>query len=61
MIYEKDWLTPEELYEEFGFSISTQAKYRQKKKIPHSKIGRYIRYNRKKINDWLLQNEVEVR
>ena len=56
----KEWLSPEELYMEYGFSVSTQAKYRQRKKIPYSKIGRYIRYNRKKINEWLYNNHVEV-
>lgn len=59
-IKSEDWLTPEELFIEFGFSLSTQAKYRQKRKIPFSKIGRYIRYNRKKINEWLHNNHVEV-
>lgn len=56
----KQWLTPKELAEEFGFSESTQAKYRMERKIPFSKIGRYIRYNREEINKWLELNRVEV-
>jgi len=54
------WLTPEELYREYGFSLSTQAKYRQKRKIPFAKVGRYIRYNREAIDKWLESNSMEV-
>lgn len=56
----KQWLTPKELQQEYGFSISTQAKYRMDRKIPHSKINKYIRYNRDDINKWLDDNRVEV-
>ena len=49
----KQWLTPQELLEEYKFALSTQAKYRMERKIPFSKIGRYIRYNRDTINQWL--------
>ena len=37
-----NWLTPLALEEEFGFSKSTQAKYRMSKKIPFSKVGGYV-------------------
>ena len=56
----KQWLTPKELQSEYGFSISTQAKYRMDRKIPFSKIGKYIRYSRAGINEWLDSNRVEV-
>jgi len=56
----KQWLTPKELQSEYGFSISTQAKYRMDRKIPFSKIGKYIRYSRVDINEWLDSNRVEV-
>jgi len=56
----KQWLTPKELESEYNFSISTQAKYRMDRKIPFSKIGKYIRYNRNDINEWLSSNRVEV-
>lgn len=49
----KQWLTPQELYTEYKFALSTQAKYRMERRIPFSKIGRYIRYNRDDINQWL--------
>lgn len=59
-INNKTWLTPKELKAEYGFSISTQSKYRMDRKIPFSKIGKYIRYNRDEINKWLEDNKVEV-
>ena len=60
MYEKKEWLSPQELYMEFGFSLSTQAKYRQRREIPYSKVGKYIRYNRERINQWLFANEKEV-
>ena len=59
-INNKQWLTPKELESEYGFSKSTQSKYRMNRKIPFSKIGKYIRYNRNEINQWLESNKVEV-
>jgi excisionase family DNA binding protein len=57
----KEWLTPDELAAEYGFSKSTQSKYRMSKKIPFTKIGgRYIRYSRTEIDKWLRSNQVEV-
>lgn len=57
---QKEWLTPNGLYNEYGFSKSTQAKYRMDRKIPFSKIGKYIRYKRSDIESWLESNKVEV-
>jgi len=57
---QKKWLNPRELHQEYGFSLSTQAKYRMDRKIPFSKIGKYIRYNRDDINKWLSSNSVGV-
>ena len=54
----KRWLTPKELLEEFAFSIDNQAKMRMDKKIPYSKIGKYIRYDREEINKWLEDHAV---
>jgi len=47
------WLTPKELEEKYSFSRSRQARLRMERKIPYSKIGRYIRYNKEAINHWL--------
>lgn len=53
------WLTPVGLEEEYGVARSTQAKYRMCKKIPFSKIGgKFIRYDRQKIDKWLEDHEV---
>lgn len=60
--FTKRWLSPKELENEFGFSISSQAKMRMASnpsKIPFSKIGRYIRYDREDINQWLEQHKVQ--
>jgi len=59
-VIQKQWLTPKELQTEYGFSVSTQAKYRMNRQIPFSKIGKYIRYSREEINEWLNSNRVEV-
>ncbi len=56
---QNQWLTPEDVENEFKISRSTQAKLRMNKKIPYSKIGgKIVRYNREKINQWL--NDAEV-
>jgi len=57
----KRWLNPNELLEEYGFGLSNQQKLRAKQKIPFSKIGRYIRYDRKDIDLWLENNKVDMR
>jgi len=58
----KDWLTPNDLEVEYGFSKSTQAKMRMtksKSNMPFSKIGRYIRYKREDINQWLEEHKIQ--
>ena len=52
-VLQKRWLNPAELEDEFGFSKSTQAKYRMDRKIPFNKLGKYIRYDRHEIDAWL--------
>lgn len=54
----KSWLTPNDIEEEYKFSKSRQARLRMERKIPFSKIGSYIRYNREAIDKWL--NEAAV-
>ena len=48
----KRWLSPTDFEKEFDISKSTQAKLRMQKKIPYSKVGRFIRYDREKIDKW---------
>ena len=61
--YAKRWLSPDDLEQEYGFSKSTQAKMRMvssKSTIPFSKIGgKYIRYNRYLIEQWLEDHQVQ--
>ena len=55
------WLTPKEVYKEFGFSTSTLAKWRMNKiNLKFSKMGKYIRYARSDIEAFLECNKVEV-
>jgi len=54
------WLTPNALEKEYAFCISNQSKLRMAKKIPFSKVGNYIRYDRLEIDKWLECNKVEM-
>ncbi len=54
----KEWLTPLDLEEEFGIKISTQNKMRMAKKLPYSKVGKFVRYSRTKINQMFTDAEV---
>jgi predicted DNA-binding transcriptional regulator AlpA len=56
----KKYLNPKELKKIYGFSIDNQAKLRVNRKIPFSKIGRYIRYNRAEIDNWIENNKINM-
>ena len=55
---QKRWLTPKELFREFLISLNNQAKMRMDKRIPFSKIGKYVRYDRIEIDRWLENHAV---
>ena len=58
----KRWLSPDDLVSEYGFSKSTQAKMRMatsSSEIPFSKIGKYVRYDRLLIDEWLEYHQVQ--
>ncbi len=58
----KRWLTPSDLETEYGFSKSTQAKMRMTSHpsaIPFSKVGKFIRYDRHRIDEWLEKNQIQ--
>jgi len=58
---QKDWLNPNEAHKQYGFSVSTLAKWRMDNKyLPFSKIGKYIKYKRNDIEAFLNSNIVEV-
>jgi len=54
------WLSPDNLFKEYGFSKSNQDKLRMKRKIPFCKIGRYIRYDRLEIDKWIENNRIDM-
>ena len=54
------WLNQDELAKEFGIAKPTQSTYRMNRKIPFSKIGKFIRYDRIEIDKWLKNANVEM-
>ncbi len=54
----KEWLSPKDLEAEYDIKISTQNKMRMAKKLPYSKIGKFVRYSRTKINQMFEDAEV---
>ena len=57
----KEWLSAIEVSKEFGFCISTLAKWRmQNLYISYSKIGKYIRYKRSDIIEFLEMHKIEA-
>ena len=56
-----EWLKPQDVKREYGFSVSTLAKWRMdNKNLPFSKMGKYIRYQRSDIETFIESNRVEV-
>jgi len=56
----EQWITPEQLEKELGITIATQNRLRSDRQIPFTKVGKYIKYNKQVINDWLLNNMIKV-
>ncbi|GAX87011.1 conserved hypothetical protein [Lebetimonas natsushimae] len=56
----KEWLTPDELEKEYGISINAQNRMRMERRIPYSKIGKYVRYKRTDIERWLEEHKIET-
>lgn len=54
----KTWLTPDDLEREYGFSKSTQSKYRMNKKIPFYRVGKFIKYEKSEIDDWISGHQI---
>lgn len=64
----QEWMTPKQLEDELGISMIVQDRMRMRRRqmqdpnpLPFSKFGKAILYNRKRINEWLLQNEVNLK
>jgi len=61
MTTQKRWISPIEFSEEFGISTSTQAKMRMSSHpstLPFSKVGKFVRYDRIKIDAWLEEHSI---
>ena len=57
----KEWLRPQEVKMQYGFSTSNLAKWRMKNiNLPFSKMGKYIMYRRSDIEAFIASNKVEV-
>jgi len=59
-VQNKRWLKPTELEIVYGFKEKTFDKKRMKKEIPFSKIGNLIRYDRRKIDKWLENHQIDL-
>ena len=58
---QKDWLNPNEVHRDYGFSVSTLAKWRMDNKyLSFSKKGKYIKYKRADIEAFLNSNVIET-
>jgi len=60
-VIRNDWLNPQSVHNEYGFSISTLAKWRMKNKnLPFSKIGKYVKYRRIDIENFLEAHVISI-
>lgn len=56
-----EWLSPRQVHNRYGFSISNLAKWRMEDiNLPYSRMGKYIRYSDADIEAFILSNKVEV-
>jgi len=58
---QKEWLSPKEVHKEFGFSVSSLAKFRMTNKyLKYSKVGKYIKYKRSDIIEFLEAHTIKT-
>ena len=56
---QKEWINPNQAHQEFGFSVSTLAKWRMKNlHLNYTKIGKYIKYKRSDIIEFLEAHKI---
>lgn len=58
MDYIKRWLMPQDLLKEYELSLTLQNRLRSEKKIPYSKVGRQVRYDRHEIDKWFEDHRI---
>ncbi len=56
-----EWLNPNDFEKIYGIKKSTQAKMRMKRRLPFSKFGKFIYYDRNEIDDHLRNHKMEAR
>ena len=57
----EEWISPKLVEERYQFSVSSLAKWRmENKNLPFSKIGKFIKYSTKDIEDFIRSNVQEV-
>jgi len=56
-----EYLTLEELAQVLKVKESWVYKQTRQRKIPHTKQGKYLRFQREAIEGWLVENTVELR
>ncbi len=54
-----DWMTIQDFEDEFQVSVQLQASWRHKKRLPYSRIGNTVRYQRSKIDKFFKDAEVK--
>ena len=52
------WLCPKGIEALYPFKANSQDKLRKFCKMPHSKIGGYILYDRARIDKWIIEHDV---
>ncbi len=60
-VKQKRWLTTEDFEEEFKVGYKTQEKMRKERRMPFSKFGGRVYYDRKLIDKTLEEHIVETR
>jgi excisionase family DNA binding protein len=56
---ERRYVGPKELSEHLGLAIATVYDWIYRKKIPHYKMGRLVRFDLKEIDEWARERRVE--
>ena len=60
-ISKKEFLSPQEVSEEFGFRVITLEKWRmQKKYLNYSKVGKLVKYNRNDIVKFIEERKKDI-
>ena len=60
-VHMKEWLTPLELEQEFGIKVNTQNRMRMAGRLPYSKVGKFVRYSRTRINQLFSDADVATK